>query len=66
MKDTRFFLPPDQRARLATVYSSGPDGKIVRAPEGARDRDTTSTARARASRAGRAVSTARTTRDSSR
>ena len=35
MKDTRFFLPPDQRARLATVYSSGPDGKIVRAPEGA-------------------------------
>ena len=36
MKDTHFFLPPDQRARLATVYSSGPDGKIVRAPEGAR------------------------------
>ena len=36
MKDTRFFLPPDERARLATVYSSGPDGKIVRAPEGAR------------------------------
>ena len=36
LKDTRFFLPPDQRARLATVYSSGPDGKIVRAPEGAR------------------------------
>ena len=36
MKDTRFFLPPDQRARLATVYASGPDGKIVRAPEGAR------------------------------
>ena len=36
MKDTRFFLPVDQRARLATVYSSGPDGKIARAPEGAR------------------------------
>ena len=32
MKDTRFYLPPDQRARLATVYSSGPDGRIVRAP----------------------------------
>jgi CubicO group peptidase (beta-lactamase class C family) len=36
MKDTRFFLPADQRARLATVYSSGPDGKIGRAPEGAK------------------------------
>ena len=36
MKDTHFFLPPDQRGRLTTVYSSGPDGKIVRAPEGAR------------------------------
>ena len=36
MKDTRFYLPPDQRARLATVYSSGPDGRIVRAPEGAK------------------------------
>ena len=36
MKDTHFFLPTDQRARLATVYSSGPDGKIIRAPEGAR------------------------------
>jgi CubicO group peptidase (beta-lactamase class C family) len=36
MKDTRFFLPADQRSRLATVYSSGPDGKIVRAPEGAK------------------------------
>ena len=36
MKDTRFYLPPDQRARLATVYASGPDGKIVRAPEGAK------------------------------
>ena len=36
MKDTHFFLPAEQRARLATVYSSGPDGKSVRAPEGAR------------------------------
>src|SRR5687767_9624398 len=36
MKYTRFFLPPDQRDRLATVYGSGPDGKIVRAPDGAR------------------------------
>jgi CubicO group peptidase (beta-lactamase class C family) len=36
MKDTYFFLPADQRARLATVYASGPDSKIVRAPEGAR------------------------------
>lgn len=34
MKDTRFFLPPDQRARLAAVYASGPDGKAVRASEG--------------------------------
>ena len=36
MSDTKFFLPPDQRARLTAVYSSGPDGKIVRAPDGAR------------------------------
>jgi CubicO group peptidase (beta-lactamase class C family) len=31
MKDTHFFLPKDQRRRLAAVYGSGPDGKIVRA-----------------------------------
>ena len=36
MKDTQFFLPAAQKDRLATVYSSGPDGKFVRAPEGAR------------------------------
>jgi CubicO group peptidase (beta-lactamase class C family) len=36
LKDTQFFLPADQRTRLATVYSSGSDGTIVRAPEGAR------------------------------
>jgi CubicO group peptidase (beta-lactamase class C family) len=36
MKDTQFFLPQDLDGRLATVYSSGPTGKILRAPEGAR------------------------------
>ena len=36
MKDTQFFLPAGQRDRLATVYISGPDGTIIRAPEGAR------------------------------
>ncbi len=36
MKDTHFFLPAEQRDRLATVYASGPDGRIVRAPDGAR------------------------------
>jgi CubicO group peptidase (beta-lactamase class C family) len=36
MKDTQFFLAPEQRSRLAAVYSHGSDGKIVRAPDGAR------------------------------
>ncbi len=36
MKDTHFYLPPEKRERLAVVYGSGPDGKAVRAPEGAR------------------------------
>ena len=36
MKDTRFYLPAEQRNRLATVYASGPDGKIVRVPEGSK------------------------------
>jgi CubicO group peptidase (beta-lactamase class C family) len=36
MKDTQFFLPPAQRARLAAVYTHGTDGKIVRAPDGPR------------------------------
>jgi CubicO group peptidase (beta-lactamase class C family) len=36
MKDTQFFLPAPDRDRLATVYSSGTDGTVVRAPEGAR------------------------------
>jgi CubicO group peptidase (beta-lactamase class C family) len=34
MKDTFFFVPPAQRARLAAVYASGPNGRIVRAPNG--------------------------------
>ena len=36
MKDTQFFLPPTQRERLAAVYSTAPNGKAVRAPDGAR------------------------------
>lgn len=36
MKDTQFFLAVGRRDRLATVYSSGPDGAIIRAPSGAR------------------------------
>ncbi len=36
MKDTQFYLPESQRDRLAAVYSSGPDGRIVRAPDGAK------------------------------
>ena len=36
MKDTQFFLDRGLRDRLATVYSSGPEGTIIRAPEGAR------------------------------
>lgn len=36
MKDTRFFVPPAERERLAAVYASGSDGLIVRAPEGAK------------------------------
>jgi CubicO group peptidase (beta-lactamase class C family) len=36
MTDTHFFLPADKRDRLAAVYSPGPDGTIVRAPDGAR------------------------------
>jgi CubicO group peptidase (beta-lactamase class C family) len=34
MKDTQFFLPANQRERLAAVYLSGGDEKIVRAPNG--------------------------------
>jgi len=36
LKDTRFFIPPSERDRLAAVYANGPDGKIVRAPEGSK------------------------------
>jgi CubicO group peptidase (beta-lactamase class C family) len=36
MKDTQFFLPVAERDRLAAVYSSGSDGRIVRAPDGPR------------------------------
>jgi CubicO group peptidase (beta-lactamase class C family) len=36
MRDTRFFLPPEQRDRLTAVYRSGADGRIVRADTGAR------------------------------
>ena len=36
LKDTRFFIPAGERERLATVYASGADGKIVRAPEGSK------------------------------
>jgi CubicO group peptidase (beta-lactamase class C family) len=36
MDDTHFYLPKDQRARLAIVYGSGADGKAVRSAEGAR------------------------------
>lgn len=34
MKDTYFYLPTANRARLTAVYSSGPEMKIVRAPDG--------------------------------
>lgn len=36
MKDTWFFLPPEQRDRLATVYTPGSEGRVVRAPDGPR------------------------------
>ncbi len=36
MKDTQFFLPPAQRARLAAVYIGNSDGKVKRAPDGPR------------------------------
>jgi CubicO group peptidase (beta-lactamase class C family) len=36
LKDTRFFVPPAERERLAAVYASSPDGLIVRAPEGSK------------------------------
>ncbi len=33
MADSCFFLPKEKRDRLATVYSLGADGKLMRAPE---------------------------------
>ena len=36
MKDTHFFLPPGDKERLAVVYSSGNDGRIVRATDDAK------------------------------
>jgi CubicO group peptidase (beta-lactamase class C family) len=36
LKDTRFYIPSAERDRLAAVYGSGPDGKIVRAAEGSK------------------------------
>lgn len=36
MRDTYFFLPADKRDRLAVVYASSADGRIIRAPEGSR------------------------------
>jgi CubicO group peptidase (beta-lactamase class C family) len=36
MKDTYFYLPPEKKDRLAVLYGSGADGRIVRQPDGAR------------------------------
>jgi CubicO group peptidase (beta-lactamase class C family) len=36
MADTMFYVPAEKAGRLAVVYGSGPDGKIVKAPEGPR------------------------------
>jgi CubicO group peptidase (beta-lactamase class C family) len=36
LKDTRFYIPPAERQRLAAVYASGPDGVAVRAAEGSK------------------------------
>src|SRR5688500_20226333 len=36
MTDTHFFMPVEQRDRLAAVYASGADGRAVRAADGAR------------------------------
>jgi CubicO group peptidase (beta-lactamase class C family) len=36
MPDTAFYLPPEKADRLAVVYGSGPGGRIVKAPDGAR------------------------------
>ena len=46
MADTRFYVPPDRRDRLAAVYASEADGRAGRAAEGARDKARTSRVRA--------------------
>ncbi|MBM3759271.1 MAG: beta-lactamase family protein [Acidobacteria bacterium] len=35
LKDTRFYVPASEKERLATVYMTGANGKVERAPEGA-------------------------------
>jgi CubicO group peptidase (beta-lactamase class C family) len=40
MKDTRFFLPASDRSRLSAVYASDADGRITRAPDGAKGQGT--------------------------
>jgi CubicO group peptidase (beta-lactamase class C family) len=40
MRDTRFFLPAEQRRRLTAVYAAQPGGGIARAAEGARGQGT--------------------------
>jgi len=34
LKDTRFYIPPGEKNRLATVYGNGDDDLIVRSPDG--------------------------------
>ena len=34
MRDTHFYLPPEKRGRLATVYNEELPGQLVRAPDG--------------------------------
>ena len=36
MPDSYFFVPSEKAARLAAVYRPGPDGALIKAPEGAR------------------------------
>jgi CubicO group peptidase (beta-lactamase class C family) len=36
LKDTRFYVPAEERTRLTAVYASGDDGKSVRALEGSK------------------------------
>ena len=36
LKDTRFYIPQNEAQRLAAVYASGSDGKVVRSAEGSK------------------------------